>query len=444
MNKKRLISDYHSIEDSLKRKAVVFLFDNMAEHTSDIPGNIWYRRLPDSEILDNEFLTDDIDLAFRLWNKYPWADSVPVDIFMNYLLPYKVYGEEPSNWRSFFHQKYKDSLVSFMKTYSTDDIKISNNLYYVILVDEVGSWFKYSSTSSFKARHPGLNELMETKSADCYGWSYLNVMILRSLGIPSAIDFLPLWGRKNGSHYTEVFWDNKEQKFRTASGRELYSPEHSLYPAKVFRFTYKNQSLWKDSIAPHTGQEPFVLECLKNNHLKDVTDEHAQTATIDIRLNTTSDFAYICVFNYGEWHPVYWGRKQDDNTFRFENMGVNVMYRIAVPKGSGYEIASPIFICDSTGNHIHFSPCYDQKIEMSISKLNTGKQSWVEKGKIYGFYYLDEKSDWRLLNEQSSPADSTIIFENAPSGTLYLLQDKDATRRLARPFTYDNGKQIFW
>jgi hypothetical protein len=68
----------------------------MTEHTSDIPENIWYRSLPDSEILDNEFLTDGIDLAFRLWNKSPWADSVPVDIFMNYLLPYK------SVWRRAF------------------------------------------------------------------------------------------------------------------------------------------------------------------------------------------------------------------------------------------------------------------------------------------------------------------------------------------------------
>jgi hypothetical protein len=174
-DKERLIKNYASVEDSLKRKAVTFLFDNMAEHTSDIPANIWYGTVPDNEILDNKFLADDIDLAFRLWNKYPWADSVPLEIFMNYLLPYKVYGEEPSGWRHFFHHKYKDTLASFIKTYSAEDIKISNNLYYVILVDEVGSWFKYSSTPFFKARHPGFNELMETKSADCYGWSYLNV-----------------------------------------------------------------------------------------------------------------------------------------------------------------------------------------------------------------------------------------------------------------------------
>jgi hypothetical protein len=255
---------------------------------------------------------------------------------------------------------------------------------------------------------------------------------------------VPLWGRKNGSHYTEVFWDNKEQKFRTASGRELYSPEHSLYPAKVFRFTYKKQSLWKDSITPHTGKAPFILEYLKNNHLKDVTGEHTQTATIDIRLHTTAVFAYICVFNYGKWHPVYWGKKQKEDIFRFENMGVNVMYRIAIPKGNGYELVSPIFICDSTGNHIHFSPCYEQKTEMRVSKLNTGDLSRIEKDKIYRFYYLDEKSDWILLEEQAGFADSTIVFENVPSGTLYLLQDKEAERRLERPFTYDNGKQVFW
>lgn len=39
--------------------------------------------IPDSLILSNAFVIKNINDAFEIWNKYPWADSIPKDIFFN-------------------------------------------------------------------------------------------------------------------------------------------------------------------------------------------------------------------------------------------------------------------------------------------------------------------------------------------------------------------------
>jgi hypothetical protein len=88
-------------------------------------------------------------------------------------------------------------------------------------------------------------------------------------------------------------------KFRTPSGRELNNP------AKVFRYTFKKQNIWTDSIAPVIEDDLFILNYLRNNHLMDVTQEHTKTVDIAFPSDSESSFAYICVYNYGNWYPIY-------------------------------------------------------------------------------------------------------------------------------------------
>jgi len=454
LNKELLLTYYRLPEDSLKRMAVTFLLDNMMDQRSDIPGYSRsiitdsssvkllvpsYKTTPDSLVLNTKFLFSDINLAFDLWNKYPWANKTPPEIFLNYLLPYKIYGEEPANWRSFFSKKYKNTIRKMLQNIETESlINSTDEIYYKFLVDEVGQWFTYNYHPVRYSRYPGLNELMALKSSDCYGWSYLNVMILRSLGIPSTIDIIPLWGRKNGSHYTEVFWDNELQRFRTASGREL---DH---PAKVFRYTFKRQGVHTDSILPIINKPNiFLLNFLKHDHWLDVTHEHALTATVDYECNVSSGFAYICVFNYGQWIPIYWGKVKDGNV-RFENMGTGILYRIAVPEKNSYKPASPVFCLNEKGNIIFFQPNRDEKKDLYLSQLNTGERSWVEAGKNYSLYYYDGTNDWTFFEAHKCEKDSLIVFKGIPSSTLYQLLDTEQKQRLERIFTYENGEQVWW
>ncbi|MDR0332952.1 MAG: hypothetical protein LBI15_05755 [Dysgonamonadaceae bacterium] len=469
LNKESLFNHY-TPQDSLKQKAIRFILSNIDSHHSDIP--IFINRLTEKEtpfdlasiendivlmqtleelnlrpsfkmtsdtsLINNDFLIRDIELAFSLWNKYPWANEVSFNIFLNYLLPYKIYGEEPADWRSFFVQRYQDAIGGLLNSSGTDTITTcSNEVYYWFLENDLDNWFVYEANPVQLTRHSCFNELMALKSGDCYGWSYLNVMILRSLGIPSTIDYVPLWGRGNGTHQSEVFWDNKQGRFRTASAREF------RFPAKVLRYTFERQGTWTDSIRLVIKQQPFVLDFLKHNHWLDVTHEHTTTATIEYDWDFPTDFAYICVLNYGQWDPVYWG-KIENGKVRFENMGTDMFYRIAKPVRLSYELVSPIFHLNETGNKTFFKPDLNKKINLQLSKLNTGALSWVETGKSYNLYYYDENNDWTLFQTQQSGKDSLIVFDGVPSNTLYWLWDIERERRLERPFMYENGEQVFF
>jgi hypothetical protein len=282
-----------------------------------------------------------------------------------------------------------------------------------------------------------MKELLNKDGHDCVGWAYLTVMIMRAIGIPATVDYVPAWGRKNGTHYTEVFWEDSLQSFRTPGGRELTAA------AKVFRYTYKIQNPWQASIKPFIKDNIFVLDYLKNGHLTDVTNEHKKTSDVVYKLDRATDFAYICVFNYGNWHPVYWG-EVCNKICTFKNMGTNVLYRIAVPDKKGYQLASHIFQIDSLGNQTGFTPDFAQKDNLTLSKLNTGAKSFVEKGKVYSLYYYDGLNNWILSATKTCTEDSILFFENLPTRTLYKINDDQASGRLERPFTYENSEQVFW
>ncbi|MDR3219020.1 MAG: hypothetical protein LBU22_08620 [Dysgonamonadaceae bacterium] len=472
LNEKALESYYGLPEDSLQREALRFLLRNMEDQTAEIPvfsnfmtdsivdlrfdtiANEAHLRsiikgqklivskktIPDRQIIDSHVLVGNINRAFQTWNAYPWAKRVPKDVFLNYLLPYKVYGEKPADWRSFFQSKYKPIMDSIISRQIEMNVESSNELYYKILVDEVGQWFKYDTHALHLTRFPGFEELMLSKRGECNRWSYLNVFILRSLGIPATVDIIPVWGRKNASHTTEVFWDDETGKFRTPSGRELF------FPAKVFRYSFKKQNMWSDSIQPFVDANHFLLEYLQHNHWSDVTHEHTKTVNIQYTLNeqTDSNIAYICVFNYGEWVPVYWGKINGKTKVSFVNMGAEILYRIAIPYHNSYKIISKVFKADDAGNLIYYLPDSKHKVDMALHKVNTGSDSWVKRGEKYELSMLDANGDWKQVETRICDGDSSLIFKNVPGKTLYKLLAVNEKKRLERIFTYENDAQIFY
>jgi len=123
--------------DSLKKKAAVFLIENMDGHFSykssewtkynNQLDSIYKLELPKNEMIQAynalaydyeyrftdfieesdlknikaDYLIRNIDSAFLAWQK-PYAKSVNFDSFCEYILPYRIGNEELSNWRERF------------------------------------------------------------------------------------------------------------------------------------------------------------------------------------------------------------------------------------------------------------------------------------------------------------------------------------------------------
>lgn len=236
-----------------------------------------------------------------------------------------------------------------------------------------------------------------------------------------------------------VFWEPHLGRFRTANGREFKRP------SKVFRYSFQNQHSWTDSIKPVTGGN-FLLEQLKHDHWTDATADHTNVTNIVYTLpdSVRSAFAYICVFNYGQWKPVYWGITGKQNQVCFPTMGCHMLYRVAVPKSKKYTLLNDIFMVDSTAQIQRLIPDETNLQDIELQKINHGERAWVEAGKTYALYMLERNAEWRLLQTKTCQRDSLIHFDHVPGNALYRLLDEDAgENRLERIFTY-NEKQNWW
>src|SRR5690606_24932158 len=63
--------------------------DSLREHSDEL-SSIQIREMSDSQIVDEEYLIKSIRYALSSAGRYPWNESIPDSIFLNYLLPYKV------------------------------------------------------------------------------------------------------------------------------------------------------------------------------------------------------------------------------------------------------------------------------------------------------------------------------------------------------------------
>ena len=127
----------HNTADSLKLKAALYLIDNMEGHTSPEGKPLstfnerlrfvdtdersdWYAQLwrqclrsggitftPDSALVTNEDIIENVDEAFAAWQGAPWRDEVSFYTFCHYILPYRVLDEHYTpSWRKALHGRY--------------------------------------------------------------------------------------------------------------------------------------------------------------------------------------------------------------------------------------------------------------------------------------------------------------------------------------------------
>ncbi len=401
-------------------------------------------RVNDLDILKSDFLEQEIDAATELYNKYPWNKGVPKEIFLEYLLPYKIHQEYPDNWRRTLRQRVDSVIKKWEADYSRspNDPKFTSGkeFYYDLIVNTASRWFGYGPDSVILNDEPSFSLLLLMKKGECKPGSFFNAYVLRSAGVPSTVDVVPFWGSKNGSHVTEVYWNNAEKKMTPGPGRYLERP------AKVIRLTFKRHQNWSKFIKPYVNENDFLLSYLQNDYWLNATQEHTITSDIRISLNENKKkikFGYVCVYDYGQWQPVFWGVFLNDN-LTFKNMGRNVLYRVAIPTELGLDYAGRVFLLDSSGKIRYFEPDYNKKQTMKLGKLNTGAEMWVKKNKVYSLYFMNSENNWNKISELRCTRDSVMEFKGVPSNALYRLIDNSGKGKLERIFSYELGRQIWY
>lgn len=60
----------------------------------------------DAQVITSNYLIENIDLAFKVWKKYPWNRSLDFDDFCEFILPYRIDNEPLSSWRKLYYEHY--------------------------------------------------------------------------------------------------------------------------------------------------------------------------------------------------------------------------------------------------------------------------------------------------------------------------------------------------
>lgn len=177
-------------------RAAEFLVTNMPE--------------PDLQSLSADFLNENLDLAIKARETFPWAKEVPEEIFFNDVLPYAVFDEPRDPWRADFFEKCS-TLVKTCKTATEAAQTLNREFFNLVNVH-------YNLQRSFTNQSP--KEAIADGAATCTGLTILLVDACRSVGVPARAAGIPKWPHKDGNHTWTEIWDG-EWMF---TGSDEYDP----------------------------------------------------------------------------------------------------------------------------------------------------------------------------------------------------------------------------
>ena len=375
-----VIIKYSQPKDSLKLKATYFLIENMEgqvfesvvpvdsldsiikfdsrkypdytnmlvawDSTINAKGNLnfkckWFKK--DYDTITSELLINNIDYAFLTREKFPWARQISFDMFCEYVLPYRIKNELLYNWRPFFLNELS-WLEDSMK--NNNDVLEANRL----INNYLKSWFKYNQKYDYWQTDQTLEEMLEDSSGRIEDIAAINIMALRSVGIPATTDYIPYPSSIHNDFYWNVVYVSDNESipicFSKSVSEEFQIPE---FPPKVLRTTYKTQLFCPANIELDSANIP---ENLNKLNYSDVTGYYNKTKDVEINLTNIPNgttFAYLCVFDSVNWIPIHWGEIIDDKVVFFD-MGVNNTYLPVFYKDYKIIIAGNKFHLDKAGN----------------------------------------------------------------------------------------------
>lgn len=298
-NAKELISFltyYQDLGDNAKYAAACFLVSNMPNKHGISSDNL---KIYDTDIIKSDSLIKCLDYSFALLSNSPFLKLYDRDIFFEYILPYRI-SNEPLEYG------WKWNFKNVLKI-SSDDI--------ITAAEEINAQIKLDmSPDSYGDPPQSYSSLMRNGYGKCDDRTMLVAMALRSMGIPSAYEFIPCWGSSNNGH----------------SFVSVVMPDGSIYPLqntdkmtqdgylsrkapKIYRKMYSEQTL---NIVSDDSPELFT-----NMDLLDVTSLHRIGYT-DVDLsNAIKDEKpnyYLSVFSPNEWQPV---AVSDTKLFKYVGTG---------------------------------------------------------------------------------------------------------------------------
>lgn len=447
----------HYKNDSLKLKAAHYLIENMPYHFSMeeyfvSPNGETYRpdivtlsenntlknhcdsiqrlgykyvrkKKMDITSLNSNFIINNIELAFEVWQK-PWAKNIPFHDFCKYILPYRTHTETISSLR-------KEMMNRFMPI--LDSAKVSTSLYACEVLNEyLKGIIKYKNYQF--PFYQTIDETYRAGFSQCDGLCDLGAFIMRSVGIPVVIN-MTTWTKMDMKHRWCAVLDNG--KFYSFGPGESQPVSYDLFlseswffhPAKVYRFSFEPK------ISDTDIEDDGYITYLKNPFIYDVTREHlVNIPSINITTkikNEKSSKIYLCAFNQYEWRPIAIGYRNEYNCFINNIVGDNIFIIADSPESNKLRYITPPFYLSEKGTIHKFIPRKTDKQKFTFNKLEN------KLDREHTLFYWNTDDNQFIPLSFSISTDTTQTYDQIPRNALlwFTIEEKIINQRI---FFIDN------
>ncbi len=251
-----------------------------------------YATMPLSDITnyDFELFYEYAKQAIYLKENTPWGATIPEDIFLNYVLHYRINNEAIENCRKIFYDLIYHRLEN-------------KSMYQAVL--EVNYWCAENVTyDSTDVRTASPLSALKCAYGRCGEEATFTVTALRSVGIPARQIYTPRWAHCDDNHaWVEVWCDGKwhylgacEPKpvldkgwFTSAASRAM------VIHSRVFSGYFKNEDVISKNKAVITINNISRYAVSKAFYVKVVNSKNKPVEGIEVRFE---------ILNYSELTPI--------------------------------------------------------------------------------------------------------------------------------------------
>jgi len=391
------------------------------------------RLVKDIETVTAEYLIHHVDLAFEAWRRVPASCRVDFPAFLECVLPYRGSQEPIDTWLDPLMRRYAD--IWRKAGEDADPAEI-----YRRVCKQAHERVRFDSRYYMHPTDQGFTEMVRSGLGRCEDITNMITFTARSVGLATAADFTPAWGHTANNHAWNVLLGRDGKGFDPAQSRA----------AKIYRKTF---SIQRDALPfrlPEGRKAPNRF--LASKTIRDVTRQYGETTDVTVQLDPArigeETFAYLCVFNAGDWVALAWSEIHEGQA-TFEAMGRDLLYLPAVHDGETLIPAGPPFLIEKDG-HVVLLPGTGAKTTVLLTSLKPRQKSadthvetpvsYLEKGKAYRLQVWTE-GKWKDV-ERFEAGDGPKTIDGVSSDALYWLVAEES-RRLERPFVIEETRQRF-
>lgn len=261
-----------------------------------------------------DYLIRNIDQAFKQWQRAPWAKDYTFEEFCEWVLPYRTGYERLETWRPIALAISCPGADSLRQLHDPWGLSLA-------LINHTGIYYNIGM-----GRFPlpmTFSDMITVKRGSCDQMADYALKLFRAYGIPSAMDYTPVWANRRSGHVWNVL---------ILPGG--HSREIGYDPNGENRFVYKLSKIYRQRFSPmregvlyRLDETERIPDFFGDYRMEDATGQYDMPIS-DIAVNglrrSDHKVAWLCTFDNSSWVPVAYAEVKG-RTAMFRNMARGVL-----------------------------------------------------------------------------------------------------------------------